>query len=57
MQAIGLIGKSVTFTTEQGTQQGTVSALSWAGTVPQLSVQLPGGRTALATLSQVTLIK
>ena len=57
MQAIGLIGKTVTFTTDQGTSTGTVSALSWSGTSPQLSIDVPGGGTVTAGLSQVTLIK
>lgn len=57
MQAIGLIGKTVTFTTDQGTLTGTVSALSWSGTSPQLSIDVPGGGTVAAGLSQVTLIK
>lgn len=57
MQAVGLIGKTVTFSTEQGAQSGTVSALSWAGTTPQLSIQMAGGSATLVGLSQVTLIR
>lgn len=58
MQAIGLIGKLVTFNTGQGTANGQVTALSWAGTTPQLTVSVQGGGgTAQVALSQVTLIQ
>ena len=58
MQAIGLIGKTVSFNSEQGTAQGRVSELSWAGTTPQLTININGGGTATGvSLSQVTLIK
>lgn len=57
MQAIGLIGKTVTFATDQGTAEGEVKALSWAGTTPQLSVQpFGGGSPTLISLSQVSTI-
>lgn len=57
MQAIGLIGKTVTFTTDQGTASGQVMGLSWAGSTPQLSV-LPqnGNSLTLISLSQVNTI-
>lgn len=59
MQSIGLIGKTVTFSTEQGDLTGQVQQLSWAGTTPQLTI---GGIAGVGTvsgvsLSQVTLIK
>jgi len=59
MQAIGLLGKSVSFTTDQGETSGTVSQLSWAGTTPQLTLaNVPGlGTVTGVSLSQVTLIK
>jgi flagellar basal-body rod modification protein FlgD len=58
MQAIGLIGKTVSFNAESGVQQGSVAELSWAGTTPQLTINLFGGGTATnVSLSQVTLIK
>jgi flagellar basal-body rod modification protein FlgD len=56
MQAIGLIGRAVSFNTPQGTLQGTVSELSWAGTTPQLTVNVSGTRIPVS-LSDVTLIK
>jgi flagellar basal-body rod modification protein FlgD len=59
MQAIGLLGKSVSFTTDQGETSGTVAQLSWAGTTPQLTLSdVPGrGTVTGVSLSQVTLIK
>ena len=58
MQAIGLIGRTVQFNTDQGPQTGTVATLSWAGTTPQLSVDLAGGGTATeVSLSEVILIR
>jgi len=58
MQAIGLIGRTVQFTSDQGTQTGTVASLSWAGTTPQLSINVTGGTTVSDIgLSQVTVIR
>ena len=60
MQAIGLLGKSVSFTNAQGeSTTGTVKELSWAGTTPMLTLQdVPGtGTVSGVSLSQVTLIK
>jgi flagellar basal-body rod modification protein FlgD len=59
MQAIGLLGKTVSFTTDQGQTSGTVKQLSWAGTTPQLTLSdVPGQGTVTGiSLSQVTLIQ
>lgn len=59
MQAIGLLGKTVSFTSNQGEMTGTVEQLSWAGTTPQLTLSgVPGqGTVTGVSLSQVTLIK
>jgi flagellar basal-body rod modification protein FlgD len=59
MQAIGLLGKSVKFTTEQGETTGTVKELSWAGATPLLTLgDVPGqGTVTGVSLSRVTLIK
>ena len=58
MQAIGLIGRTVSFDLGQGAQEGRVTSLSWAGTTPQLGIT-PNNQTTPITvgLSQVTLIK
>lgn len=56
MQSVGLIGKSVTFNSEQGTQTGKVETISWEGSTPMLGVKLNNGVTLSASLSQVTLI-
>jgi flagellar basal-body rod modification protein FlgD len=61
MQAIGLLGKTVSFQTEQGELTGKVEKLSWAGTTPQLTLSgVPGtgtGEVSGVSLSQVTVIK
>ncbi|MGM9486035.1 flagellar hook assembly protein FlgD [Ideonella sp. YS5] len=57
MQAIGLIGRTVQFTTSEGTQTGTVASLSWAGTTPELSVNVSGITIGGISLSQVTVVR
>lgn len=57
MQAIGLIGRTVQYTTEAGSQTGTVASLSWAGNTPMLGIGSGGGATTDVNLSQVTLIR
>lgn len=57
MQAVGLIGRRVEFTSEAGTGTGTVASLSWAGDVPQLMVNTSTGTTMAVNLSQVTVIR
>jgi flagellar basal-body rod modification protein FlgD len=58
MQSIGLIGKTVSFTSEQGTLTGVVSQLSWAGTTPMLAVNVSGqAQPVSVSLSQITLIR
>lgn len=58
MQAIGLIGRTIQYTTSAGTQSGTVASLSWAGTTPELSINVPGiGTIGGIGLSQVTVVR
>lgn len=57
MQAVGLIGRAVQFDTDQGAMTGTVASLSWAGTTPQLGVDLANGGATEVSLSKVTLIR
>jgi flagellar basal-body rod modification protein FlgD len=43
LQSVGLIGRTVDFTTTSGKSSGTVTALSLQGDSPMLSVALAGG--------------
>lgn len=45
LQSVGLIGRTVDISTSSGTRTGTVSALSYAGTLPVISVSLGSGQT------------
>jgi flagellar basal-body rod modification protein FlgD len=57
LQAVGLIGKTVTVGTANGKVSGTVSSLSFAGASPQLTLTTQAG-TALSgiTLSQISTV-
>jgi flagellar basal-body rod modification protein FlgD len=57
MQAIGLIGRTIQYTTSEGTQTGTVASLSWAGNTPELSVNTGGITIGGISLSQVTVVR
>lgn len=58
MQSIGLIGRTVQFSSDQGLQTGTVASLSWAGDTPQLTVNVAGGSTVSGVnLAQVQLVR
>ncbi|HEX5682656.1 MAG TPA: flagellar hook capping FlgD N-terminal domain-containing protein [Ideonella sp.] len=59
MQSVGLLGKTVTFNSQQGPLTGKVDSLSWAGTTPQLAIKdIPNvGTLSGISLSDVTLIK
>lgn len=57
MQAIGLIGRTVEFSTGQDRQSGTVTALSWSGNVPLLTVRTAAGPVEGVSLSQVLRIQ
>jgi flagellar basal-body rod modification protein FlgD len=58
MQSIGLIGRTVQFDTEAGPREGTVASLSWAGDVPQLTINATGGGSVTGiSLSQITLVR
>jgi flagellar basal-body rod modification protein FlgD len=45
LQSVGLIGRSVEITTSTGSATGTVSALSFEGAAPLLTLALAGGAT------------
>jgi flagellar basal-body rod modification protein FlgD len=45
LQSVGLIGRTVDVSTTSGTKTGTVSALSYAGDLPVISVNLGAGQT------------
>lgn len=55
LQSIGLIGRTVEFSTASGRSSGTVSALSLQGELPVLSV-VPAGGTAASEVSLSQLI-
>lgn len=57
LQAVGLIGKSVTVSTSNGTVSGTVSSLSFAGASPQLTLTTQAGAALSGiALSQITTV-
>jgi flagellar basal-body rod modification protein FlgD len=58
LSSIGLIGRTVDVTTSSGPETGTVSALSLAGSSPQLTVTTSSG-TVLSNveLSQITAVR
>ena len=43
LQSVGLLGRSIDFTTATGTNTGTVTALSLQRAAPVLTIALPGG--------------
>jgi flagellar basal-body rod modification protein FlgD len=45
LQSVGLIGRTVDVSTASGTQTGTVSALSYSGDLPVISISLGAGQT------------
>lgn len=58
LQSVGLIGRTVDVNTTNGTVTGTVSALSLAGSTPQLTVTTSGGVTmSNVDLSQITAVR
>lgn len=58
LQSVGLIGRTVSLTTSSGTVSGTVTALSLAGSSPQLTVKTTGGATlGNIDLSQITAVQ
>lgn len=57
MQSVGLIGKDVTFNSEQGSGHGVVKQISWAGSTPMLAIEVSRqAELTTVSLSQVTLI-
>jgi flagellar basal-body rod modification protein FlgD len=58
LQSVGLIGRTVDITTDSGPVTGTVSALSLAGSSPQLTVTTTAGVTLPnVELSQITAVR
>lgn len=57
LQSIGLIGRSIEFSTPSGRSTGTVSALSLQGESPVLTVALSGGTLSEVSLSQLIAIR
>lgn len=58
LQSVGLIGRTVDFTTDSGSLSGVVAALSLAGNSPQLTIQTSTGSTVNNVgLSQLTSIR
>jgi flagellar basal-body rod modification protein FlgD len=58
LQSVGLIGRTVDFTTDSGSLSGVVAALSLAGNSPQLTIQTSTGSTINNVgLSQLTSIR
>lgn len=54
LSSVGLIGRSVDVQTASGPKSGTVSGLSYSGSLPVISVDLGGGETlADVSLSQL----
>jgi flagellar basal-body rod modification protein FlgD len=45
LQSVGLIGRTVDISTASGTKTGTVSALSYSGDLPVISVNIGSGQT------------
>jgi flagellar basal-body rod modification protein FlgD len=43
LQSVGLLGRSIDFTSAMGTNTGTVTALSLQGAAPVLTIALAGG--------------
>ena len=57
-QALGLIGKQVEITTDNGQQVGTVTAVRFPDGVPALTVQTAGGAFLVdVRLSQIALVR
>lgn len=58
LQSVGLIGRTVDLTTNSGPITGTVSALSLAGSTPQLTIKTAAGATLPnIDLSQITAVR
>jgi flagellar basal-body rod modification protein FlgD len=58
LQSVGLIGRTVDFSTNGGSLTGVVAALSLAGNSPQLTIQTTTGSTVNnVSLSQLTAIR
>jgi flagellar basal-body rod modification protein FlgD len=58
LQSVNLIGRTVEIKTASGNTTGTVSALSFQGAAPMLSLALPGGNVLQdVSLSQVLSVR
>ncbi|MBX3625333.1 MAG: flagellar hook capping protein [Rhizobacter sp.] len=58
LQSVGLIGRTIDFSTESGTLSGSVVSLSLAGDTPSLTVRTTSGTTlAGVSLSQILAVR
>lgn len=58
LQSVGLIGRTVEITASTGTVTGTVTALSFVGDTPQLTLRTAAGTTmSNVNLSQIVLVR
>jgi flagellar basal-body rod modification protein FlgD len=58
LQSVGLIGRTVDITTDNGTVTGTVNALSFSGSSPQLSLTTTSGaQLSGISLSQLSAVR
>lgn len=57
LQSVGLIGRQVDITTSSGPTTGTVTALSFSETSPQLTVKTASGTLLNVDLSQITAVR
>ena len=58
LQSVGLLGRSVEFTSTSGTLVGTVTSLSLSGSSPTLTIQTAAGATlAGVSLGQIVTVR
>jgi flagellar basal-body rod modification protein FlgD len=58
LQSVGLIGRTVDITTDNGTVTGTVNSLSFSGSSPQLSLTTTSGaQLSGISLSQLSAVR
>lgn len=58
LQSVGLIGRTVDFTSNGASLTGSIVALSLAGSTPQLTIQTSGGSTVSnVSLSSLTAVR
>jgi flagellar basal-body rod modification protein FlgD len=57
LQSVGLIGRTVDYTTESGPLTGQVTAIDLSGSSPVMTVKATSGATSSVSLSQITGIR